>query len=772
MPARWASALATNSHPALFAHLHRRRANATLRALGVAVIRRFFVSILSVTALACGATAPGSDGPGADGSGDGGVSADGSTAADQKGGDGAAQSDVIAQEVAPDGAMIVDAVGGSDAPVEQPDGLADTEVGAKDTGGAEVSKDIKSLDIKEVDAGPDPNAPCTPGESVCLSGTVKMYCDNQDTWQKENCAFYDQACVGGQCVDAVCTPNAKECLGDLVIQCDASGAVPKTIEDCAATGQSCADAKCLATICNPYDDKCDADQVYECNDKGTAWDLFDDCPANSQVCVEDPGMGMAMCTEPPCQPNGKGCDGDNLVQCDAVGKWATIKDCAAQNEKCVKELCLAKICTPYDNSCDGVNLMICNDTGTGLDFDTDCSANGEVCVVDACDKPPCVPGALGCDGDEVVQCDNVGGFAKVEDCAAKGMVCEVGKCAAIICKGGDTQCQGDTIFDCNDSGTAFIPGIDCAVKGKFCAAGACVLQLCLPAEIQCNSNDLQMCAGDGKSWQSQSCVKGSYCSSSACLTPKCTFPSSWPIDVQKVTAFDYASLGNSCDWTGDGKGDNVLGGLGGTITTQALAKSIAGGKSAMFLYASAYKTDGGPFAIASWYGALDAVNASCDPTSPNLNCKYKVNPFSYVFDKIGICPSVASMAAATVTAGAMAAGGKGSAATVVLADGLLVLPLTLQNATFKATVTSPVAWTSSNKGVLCGAVSVASVQAAIDNLPAEALINTGLTKAGLKNQIQGALTPDVDLDGDGNKDAYSAAFTLTTAPGTATGIGL
>lgn len=728
--------------------------------------------LLAFAAVACGETVAGGGGAAADGAGDAAQSADGNAAGDQAVADGAAQADGIAQEVAQDAALVADGEGGLDAAADAPNALDAVEVGAKDAGGAEVGKDAKIADTTDADVGPDPNAPCKPGEAVCVSGTVKMYCDNQDTWQKENCAYYDQACVGGACVDTVCTPNTKECLGDLVIQCDASGAVPKTLEDCAANGASCADAKCVATICNPYDDKCDADQVFECNGKGTVWDLIDDCPANGQVCAVDPGMGMAMCTDPPCQPNGKGCDGDNLVQCDAVGKWATISDCAAQNQKCVKDKCLAKICTPYDNSCDGVNLMICNDTGTALDFDTDCSLNGEVCVVDACAKPPCVPGALGCDGDEVVQCDNVGGFAKVEDCAAKAMVCEVGKCAAVICKGGDVQCQGDTIFDCNANGTAFEPGMNCAANGKFCAAGVCVLQLCLPGEIQCSGNDLQMCDGDGKSWQSKTCVKGSYCSGSACLTPKCTFPSSWPIDVQKVTAMDYASPASSCDWSGDGKGDNVLGGLVGTITTQAIAKSIASGKSVMLFYASAYKTDGSAFPIASWFGALDAVNANCDASNPNLNCKYKVSPFSYLFDKIGICPSVSSLAAATVTAGAMAAGGKGSNATVVLADGLLVLPLTLQNATFKATVTSPVAWTSSSKGVLCGAVTVAAVQVAIDNLPADALINTGLSKAGLKNQIQAALTPDVDLDGDGNMDAYSAAFTLTTAPGVVTGIGL
>ncbi len=147
--------------------------------------------------------------------------------------------------------------------------------------------------------------------------------------------------------------------------------------------------KDAADSCTPYDEQCQDGQVFECNQQGTGWALIEDCAAIGLLCGFEQGMGMVMCLDPPCKPSALGCDGENVVQCDATAKsWVIITDCTAKKAVCTGAKCVPIICTPYEYLCQGAKLLACNYNGSTWELDTDCSATGQVCLQDKCAKPP------------------------------------------------------------------------------------------------------------------------------------------------------------------------------------------------------------------------------------------------------------------------------------------------------------------------------------------------------------------------------------------------
>ncbi len=306
---------------------------------------------------------------------------------------------------------------------------------------------------------------CPPGETKCLDdGTLQTCAEDGSQWDSESCEF-DEICLNGACEYVVCDAGETDCESDSVVTCNAQLTDFDVTEDCAAKGQVCLDGACA--ICDPFDSKCTGQTAVMCSFDGSAWES-EDCAVNGEMC--DGGQ----CVPVPCKPGQSGCQGTEVVSCDAVGTGVTkVEDCAAKNQACQDGACVPQVCKPLATECNGTLIMECTAQGTGYVPYDDCALNGEVCVGGECGPPPCKPGGTGCDGDKVVQCDAGGGFAPIQDCAPQGGTCDVGTCAAKVCTAGDFVCVGNISSECNEKGTAVDADEDCTASGSTCVAGYC-----------------------------------------------------------------------------------------------------------------------------------------------------------------------------------------------------------------------------------------------------------------------------------------------------------
>ena len=89
--------------------------------------------------------------------------------------------------------------------------------------------------------------------------------------------------------------------------------------------------------------------------------------------------------------------------------------------------------------------------------------------------------------------------------------------------------------------------------------------------------------------------------------------------------------------------------------------------------------------------------------------------------------------------------------------------LTLEKAALQGTVSGPGGWTSTTKGLLCGAMKQSEIMDAIDAMPESTFKDLGLDKASAKAILGSMLKPDIDVDGDGEFESVSVALATSTA---------
>lgn len=248
--------------------------------------------------------------------------------------------------------------------------------------------------ICEVDAGSAICAPlvCQPDAIGCLDAGTAFVCNASGTATEPLPCRADQYCDAGTCRLRVCEPDTTTCQGEVLVECDATGATRTTtpcasFDTCrdAALGCSCVEDSCDVRICTPGTGRCVGALVQRCTDDGLRWQTPEEC-GDENICL------AGTCVAESCTNGDNFCSGDTLLAC-AAARWSTT-DCTASALLCTTSddtsSCSARLCEPSSVFCDDVNTVaVCDARGAAL-TELPC-ASGEFCVDGSCTEVACDP---------------------------------------------------------------------------------------------------------------------------------------------------------------------------------------------------------------------------------------------------------------------------------------------------------------------------------------------------------------------------------------------
>ncbi|MBM4344266.1 MAG: hypothetical protein FJ100_12930 [Deltaproteobacteria bacterium] len=176
---------------------------------------------------------------------------------------------------------------------------------------------------------------CAPGAGKCQDAEVHIVCNAGGTAYTSVPCGPAALCVEGTCKPLVCQANKQSCVGQQVMQCNATGTAQSLVKDCSSTGLICNAGQCEpAKVCAAGSATCKEGQLLVCKADGTGFDKIACTPG--QVCVGQ------SCVAQTCPPGGGGCDGSLTLLCDPIGSvWQKGKDCAPLGQVCKLGQCLA-----------------------------------------------------------------------------------------------------------------------------------------------------------------------------------------------------------------------------------------------------------------------------------------------------------------------------------------------------------------------------------------------------------------------------------------------
>jgi hypothetical protein len=87
-----------------------------------------------------------------------------------------------------------------------------------------------------------------------------------------------------------------------------------------------------------------------------------------------------------CNPEGRSCGAEGLVECNANGTtWDLVEDCQAENLVCSTKLGACATCNPGDLRCDGADVQVCADDGSRFESRETCDTErGSACRNGGC----------------------------------------------------------------------------------------------------------------------------------------------------------------------------------------------------------------------------------------------------------------------------------------------------------------------------------------------------------------------------------------------------
>ena len=509
------------------------------------------------------------------------------------------------------------------------------------------------------------------------------------------------------CVEAACVDGA--CVGELR---DCDDGEPCTTDSCDTT------TGCLhAAQAGPCDDG-DACTEGETCDAGTcgggaAVDCADGDACTVDSCAPASGCAHALDDGAPCD-DGDACTEDEV--CSVAGCMATDEDPCDDGDACTADACnpfSGCVHLPTDAACDDGDPCT-TDACAGGDClheagpaGTACD-DGDACTVgDACMAGACVPGAT------PLPCDD-------------GNVCTVDGCAP---EKGCTHTPGPEGIVCDD-------GLTCTVEDACSTTGKCkgTPVDCGPCEPTFSPFVLV--------------------ATSLLIGPDGTPANGVDVDLDPATCAPAGSCSNGIDNAGAALGALMNDGLDGAVTSGEVA----------YLVEAVWEAGppDGPFEL-NLYAGAPTVDG-CTPASGG--CAYEVWPGMIDADT---CVPLTHFDNATWKDGVLTAGGP----TFSFPLSLPILPGANLDVSIEAAqivgklATDPTGAPVSFDGVIGGAVRQDVLEAAIYQIPPDALI---LPPDQLVGLMKGLLTLDIDTDGDGVADAYSVGFKATAKPTTVVGV--
>lgn len=327
----------------------------------------------------------------------------------------------------------------------------------------------------------------------------------------------------------------------------------------------------------------------------------------------------------------------------------------------------------------------------------------------------------------------------------------------------DTTAAGDVVADTTtgDTTPADTTPVDTVVPVP--CDGKCPEALCDTATNTCKV------PCDGKCLADESCNAENKCVKQMCKDP--TFGT----NLQKMSKIEIGVADDGCDLNDDGLADNALGKILKQLNflskaNDTLIEQIATGTLVLIFEPSAYKTDGTPFDMNLLLGDGDAAAGTCDYTTGA--CKYTVKKASYdlLAQVTGFCPALVNFGGATIKDLKLKAGSKEQKFALSFPISGIPLSLTISQAQVEGTVTTAEKWVDTKSGKVCGVIAKEDLEKAVDAVPDETILALGIgDKATVKALLQTIIQPDIDLDGDGVKDAVSIALKFESVEATVTG---
>jgi hypothetical protein len=191
---------------------------------------------------------------------------------------------------------------------------------------------------KACSAGACVNLLCDPLTALYCDGKVVKKCDatgmNPTTLQTCGNGFY---CASGACSQNVCTPSQPTCAGNKLATCNADGSGYSTIGNACSMGSSCSAGVCATWVCDPAGSLyCSGKTVMQCDATGLA-------PKSLQTCGPTSYCAAGWCNAQVCSPNAAACNGTVATTCNADGSGYTAggTDCAGSGATCSAGLCVS-----------------------------------------------------------------------------------------------------------------------------------------------------------------------------------------------------------------------------------------------------------------------------------------------------------------------------------------------------------------------------------------------------------------------------------------------
>ncbi len=297
---------------------------------------------------------------------------------------------------------------------------------------------------------------CEPGQNgcqPCAEDCTGATCGDGDCTGEENPSTCPQDC------GAVCTPNAQECIGNVLRKCSADGRDAVSI-DCSSSGMVCqaSTGNCVpggacgnevcdtsetpvscpqdcATLCTPNTNRCENTTVVR-------------CAADGRSETRTPCTEGYLCTQGECRPAGQ-CGNGVCEAGEDVGSCGLDCDIVCGNERC-------------DDGENGANCPLdCATCGNDI-------CEGEERITCVRDCPTC--GNDICELQEEISCP--------ADCTTCGnAICEENELAQCpqdcgVCTPNGRECIGDLLRVCTANGVAY-EDFDCTAFAQICARGAC-----------------------------------------------------------------------------------------------------------------------------------------------------------------------------------------------------------------------------------------------------------------------------------------------------------